>query len=165
MRIVAFLLAVSIAALAGCAHDVRLSGYARPRAALQVGGQPAADQLRAFAGGGGVVIDLRGPDEARGYDEAALASRLGLRYLNLPVGGAADLTPANVQALHAALAAAGGPVLLHCASGNRAGALLALEAARYEGLDAEAALALGRSAGMKSLEPAVRERLAAPARP
>ncbi|HEY6940685.1 MAG TPA: sulfur transferase domain-containing protein [Dokdonella sp.] len=146
-------------------HDVKLSGYAQPRATLQVGGQPTADQLRAFAAGGGVVIDLRGPDEARGYDEAALARQLGLRYVNVPVEGAADLTPANAQALHAALAAAGGPVLLHCASGNRAGALLALEAARYEGLDADAALALGRSAGMKSLEPAVRDRLGAMARP
>lgn len=165
MRIVPFLLAALIAGLAGCMHDVKLPGYAQPRANLQVGGQPDATQLRAFATRGGVVIDVRAPGEARGYDEAALAKELGLRYLNLPVAGAADLTTANALALHAALVAAEGPVLLHCASGNRAGALLALEAARYEGLDAESALALGRSGGLKSLEPAVRERLGAPERP
>ncbi|MGN6520020.1 MAG: beta-lactamase hydrolase domain-containing protein [Dokdonella sp.] len=165
MRIVPFLLAALIAGLAGCVHDVKLAGYAQPHAKLQVGGQPSAEQLRAFAAGGGVVIDLRGPDEARSFDEAALAAELGLRYVNLPVSGAADLTPARAESLHAALAAASGPVLLHCASGNRAGALLALEAARYEGLDAEAAIALGRSVGLKSLEPAVRERLGAQARP
>lgn len=165
MRILPFLMAALVAALSGCMHDVKLSGYAQPRAKLQVGGQPGTDQLRAFAVGGGVVIDLRDPDEARGFDEAAFANELGLRYVNLPVGGAAGLTPARVEALHAALAAASGPVLLHCASGNRAGALLALEAARYDGLDTEAALALGRSAGMKSLEPAVRERLGAQTRP
>jgi uncharacterized protein (TIGR01244 family) len=146
--------------LGGCFQPLKLDGFAAPRAGLHTGGQPDAAQLRAFAHGGGrVVIDLRAAGEARGYDEAATARELGLHYVSLPIAGAADLTPANASALHDALAAARGPVLLHCASGNRAGALLALEAAQHEGLDAAAALELGRRAGLKSLEPAVRERL------
>lgn len=150
--------------LGGCFQPLKLDGFAEPRAGLHTGGQPDAAQLRAFARAGGrVVIDLRAADEARGYDEAALARTLGLHYVSLPIAGAADLTPARASALHEALAAAHGPVLLHCASGNRVGALLALEAAQHEGLSAADALELGRRAGLKSLAPVVRERLGEPA--
>ena len=109
------------------------------------------------------MIDLRGPDEARGYDENASTHALGLRYVRLPIRTAAGLTPDNVRALQRVLdQQAQGKVLLHCASGNRAGALLALLAAR-EGASAEQALQIGRDAGLQpSLEPAVRERLQPP---
>ena len=55
------------------------------------------------------------------------------------------------------LGAGGAPVLVHCASANRAGGLLALMAASEEGMDKEAALEFGRDAGMKSTEARVRE--------
>ena len=55
-----------------------------------------------------------------------------------------------------------GPVLLHCASGNRAGAVLGLVNARYEHASPEQALRLGQRAGLKSLETATRQRLATP---
>lgn len=136
------------------------AGFTEVRPGLYAGGQPDAAQLHTFARDGvKVVIDLRGADEARGYDEAAVTGELGLRYVRLPIGGASDLTPANATALAALLGAAQGPVLLHCASGNRVGALLALSAAESEGLAPSTALELGKRAGLRSLEPAVRERL------
>jgi uncharacterized protein (TIGR01244 family) len=136
------------------------TSFTEPRPGLHTGGQPDAARLRAFAADGGkVVIDLRGAGEQRGYDEAALARALGLRYVPLPIAGGDDLTDANAAALAHALAEADGPVLLHCASGNRVGALLALAAAQHEALAPQAALELGRRAGLKSLEPVVRERL------
>ncbi|MNN82154.1 hypothetical protein D3C81_1990580 [compost metagenome] len=49
-------------------------------------------------------------------------------------------------------------MLLHCASGNRVGALLAL-LAHERGLDEEAAIAEGRAAGLGSLEPTVRAQI------
>jgi len=49
-------------------------------------------------------------------------------------------------------------VLVHCGSGNRVGALLALRAS-LDGADDEKALALGREGGLSSLEGVVRERL------
>lgn len=58
----------------------------------------------------------------------------------------------------AEVAAAG----LHCASGNRAGALLALIAAS-DGMPAEDAVELGRRGGMTSMEAPVREVLGLPA--
>jgi len=134
--------------------------FTEARPDLYTGGQPNAAQLREFAAKGvKVVIDLRRADEDRGYNEAAMVNELGLHYISLPIGGADDLTPANAAALERALGEARGPVLLHCASGNRVGALLALAAAEQEGLAPQAALDLGKRAGLKSLEPAVRERL------
>ena len=77
------------------------------------------------------------------------------------MAGAGDLTPANVALLAAALEGHGEQhrALLHCASGNRAGALLALEQAQQDGLPAAQALALGKAAGLTHLEPAVRKAL------
>ena len=164
--VLAFRWWVGLAVLAGgIALAADAAVFTETRAGLKTGGQPDAAQLRAFAADGGkVVIDLRHEDEARGYDETALARELGLRYVRLPIVGAADLDDANAAALDRALKDAQGPVLLHCASGNRVGALLALTAAKYEGLAPEAALELGRQAGLKSLEPVVRERLGIPPR-
>jgi len=129
------------------------------RPGLYVGGQPDAAQLRELAARGvTTVIDLRGTEEARGYDEMAAVRELGLHYVALPIDGAAAITAANARALQHALDASEGPVLLHCASGNRVGALLAL-AAHQAGASEEASLAQGRAAGLRSLEPVVRQQL------
>ena len=126
--------------------------FRNPAKDLYTGGQPSAAQLQQAATAGiTTVIDLRQPTEDRGFDETATAASLGLHYVRIPVGGAAGLTPAKVQALQAALAQANGPVLLHCASGNRVGALLALMKAQ-QGASTEQALQFGREAGMTSLE-------------
>jgi uncharacterized protein (TIGR01244 family) len=160
MRLLLALLATAFGATAGTAGE---PDFTTPRAGLHTGGQPDADDLRAFAADGvSVVIDLRGRDEPRGYDEPALARSLGVRYVSLPITGAEDLTPANAAALEEALDSAEGPVLLHCASGNRVGALLAMAAAQEEGATPDAAFALGRAAGLGSLAPVVRERLGLP---
>jgi len=126
--------------------------FRNPAEDLYTGGQPTAAQLQQAATAGiTTVIDLRQPTEDRGFDETGTAASLGLHYVRIPVGGAAGLTPATVQALQAALAQANGPVLLHCASGNRVGALLALMKAQ-QGASTEQALQFGREAGMTSLE-------------
>ena len=52
-----------------------------------------------------------------------------------------------------------GPVLIHCASSNRVGALLALRES-LRGASDEEALEFGKQAGMTRLEPLVKERLA-----
>ena len=138
--------------------------FAQPRPGLRTGGQPSREQLDALAAQGvRTVIDLRADGEDRGYDEAAELKQRHLRYLRLPIAGAQDLTPANAAALKRLLADSGDGVLLHCASGNRVGALLALMAAQEERLPPAQALELGREAGLKSLVPAVREKLGLPA--
>jgi uncharacterized protein (TIGR01244 family) len=124
---------------------------------LSIAGQPSADELRRFAAEGGThVIDLRGPGEDRGYDEAATAESAGMRYHNLPITGPAGLTRDNVQKLDRLLAEAGdGKTLLHCASANRVGALMALRAHWLQGASMAEALEIGRRHGLTSLQPQV----------
>lgn len=140
-----------------------VSRFEHLRPGLLAGGQPTAADLAGLqAQGVHTVIDLRGTAEERGYDEAAEARRLGLAYVALPINGKDAITPANARALRELLEQHGDGVLLHCASGNRVGALLALDAADA-GMPREQALSLGRRAGLKSLEPVVLEQLPAPA--
>ncbi len=108
------------------------------------------------------VIDLTPDAETPGFDEAAAVRDAGLSYSNLPLAGAADLTRDNVLAFDALMKQSARPVLVHCASGNRVGAMAALRAAWVDGLPADDAVAVGKAWGLASLEGAVRERLAAP---
>jgi uncharacterized protein (TIGR01244 family) len=131
----------------------------QPEPQLYVAGQPAAADWRTFADAGvGTVINLRTPAEMQGRDAREEVLATGMRYLELPIDGAGAVTPDNARRLGELLREAQGPVLLHCASGNRVGGLLALLKAA-EGMPAEQALAFGRSAGMKSTEARVRETL------
>ncbi|WP_147652561.1 beta-lactamase hydrolase domain-containing protein [Vulcaniibacterium gelatinicum] len=140
-----------------------LAAFREPQPGLLTGGQPDAAAWPALAARGvRTVINLRPQAEMGGRDEAAEVAAAGLRYVNLPVAGAADITPAQADALWAALQGSDGAVLVHCASGNRVGALLALAMQRHGGMTPEQALAFGRAAGLKGLEPVVRERLGVP---
>ena len=121
-------------------------------------GQPAAADWPGLAAAGiTTVIDLRPDAERPDRDEAAEVKVAGLAYRQLPVAGAQDLTPEAARTLWQAIDAAPGKVLVHCASGNRAGALLAIAAVREGGMAPSQALEAGRAAGMTSLEPRVRE--------
>ena len=126
------------------------------------GGQPDAAQLAALAEAGyRTVVDLRASGEpyAREEEQAALEA-LGIEYVSIPVAGPEGLTEDNARALSAVLADEEAyPVAIHCGSGNRVGALLALEAAWVDGAPPQEALALGRAAGLTGLEPKVRELL------
>ncbi len=129
---------------------------------IATSGRPGAEHF-ALAKSRGVrrVINLCPHTEPCGYDEPALIAELGLDYRNIPIAGAADLTADNARALDAALADAEGAVLVHCASSNRVGALFALRAFHLQGQSAEAALEIGRAAGLKAMEPMVRQLLGA----
>jgi len=129
-----------------------------PETHLFCGGQPDEAQLADFAAAhpGGCVINLRPAAETGGWDEAAAAKRLGLAYVNIPVAGPQDLTRATAEAFAAVVEAHGNAAtLIHCASGQRVAALLALKAAWVDGCCIEEGLAAGRSAGLTSLEPHV----------
>lgn len=122
------------------------------------GGQPTPDDLARLAREGvRTVINLRAPHEPVEYDEAAEAARLGLRYVALPVAGPADLHREQVERFGRALdeARREGGVLVHCATSNRVGALVALDAVLNRGRPLAEALERGRAAGLASLEPAV----------
>lgn len=154
--------ALLCAASLSAAEWTELSEGIRASETVLVGGQPTADVLRqAAAAGIKVVVNFRGESEDPGYDEAALAAELGLTYLRVPVAGAQDLTPENAYLFDAVLDQVGQqPALMHCASGNRVGALHALHAARFGGKDPDAAIEIGKAHGLTGLEGEVRKRLA-----
>ena len=127
-------------------------------AGLYSSGQPSPSELAAFAAAGvRTVINLRSPDEPCGFDEAREVERLGMRYVAMPIAGPADVTPSAAARLSRELdqARGQGATLIHCASANRAGALVALDGGLVRGLPRDKALAAGRAAGLSSLEPLV----------
>lgn len=125
--------------------------------ALQAGDLPALQTA-----GVREVINLRAASETPDFDEAAAVRGAGIGYHDLPIRGAGDLTRDNVRRFDQLLGDAGDRLtVVHCASSNRVGAMIALRAALVDGASADAALAEGRRWGLKGLEPQVRERLAA----
>jgi uncharacterized protein (TIGR01244 family) len=105
------------------------------------------------------VVDLTLDAETPNLDEAKLVQAAGMRYSNLPLRGAADLTRENVIAFDELMRSTERPVLVHCSSANRVGAIAALRAAWIEGKSEEESIAIGKAWGLKALEPDVRERI------
>jgi uncharacterized protein (TIGR01244 family) len=119
-------------------------------------GQPSpTDWSQLPAAGVRAVVNLRGPEEQPGFDEAKAVRASGLEYYEMPVRSLDDLSAeriAEFAGLVARLRADG--VLVHCGSGNRVGAIFALSRAR-EGATAPEALDYGRRAGLTGLEPQI----------
>lgn len=123
------------------------------------GGQPSPTQLETLAGlGYKTVINLRGSGE-RGSTDPAFVESLGMTYVSIPMTGADDVSEDNARKLAAAMGNGDDPIVLHCASSNRVGALLAMKAYYVDGMSPDAALALGKEAGVTRLEPVVRQQL------
>lgn len=130
--------------------------------AVFASGQPSEEQLMALGEAGVVhVISLRSDGEID-WDERAVVEAAGMTYHGIPVAGAAGVNRANAESLDRLLASlAGEPVLVHCGSANRVGALVALAQADVHGQSVEDAVARGIEWGMTGLEPVVREKLSA----
>ncbi len=109
-----------------------------------------------------LIIDLRQPTEDGVAEEAAAAPGLGVSYLNMAMGPGAP-SEEQVAAFSALISDPENyPILTHCASSNRAGAIWALHRAAA-GVDPITAIEEGRAGGMTSRESVVREMLGLPA--
>jgi uncharacterized protein (TIGR01244 family) len=140
-----------------------LPNQRNPLPGVTTGGQPSQAQLEAAREAGyRTVINLRQPDERGVGDEPERVADLGLENLSIPIAGEAGLTEENTRAFARALEEAEYPVIVHCGSGNRIGALFALKAFYLDGKSGEEALEIGFEAGLTRLEDAVRERLEPP---
>ncbi|MGV8940497.1 MAG: beta-lactamase hydrolase domain-containing protein [Lysobacter sp.] len=140
------------------ALQTAIPGLRAPRAGLYTAAQPQPEAWSTVAERGiTTVVNLRPDGEMAGRDEAAEVAAAGMVYHHLPVAGAGDINDANAEQLQRLIEQAPGAVLVHCASGNRVGALLAVGAAKSGEMTAEEAITFGREAGLGSLEPRVRE--------
>lgn len=133
----------------------------QPEPDLLTGGQPSRECLEAARDAGyRTVVNLRPAGEFDGFDERSVVRELGLDYVHIPVAGADDLNAEAVASLDAVLAdAQHRPALIHCGSGNRAGALIAMHAHRKRRFRIDDALARGEAAGLTTLRDAVSEKL------
>ncbi len=135
-------------------------GTVSPVDGITAAGQPDKAALEVFTDAGyATVIDMRAEDEDRGFEEAAFVEELGMHYVAFPIDSEDDVSFDKARQLEELLQQYPGPVLVHCASSNRVGALLALRASLH-GADDEQALALGREGGLTRLEGLVKKRLA-----
>jgi len=116
-------------------------------------GQPSAAQLSQLAlSGVKTVIDLRSPSEAREFDEPVTVRDAGLNYRNIPVtpGTLGDHEFDEIRTLLRDENAR--PVLLHCGSANRVGAVLIPYLILDERRSREDALRIARDVGLRSDE-------------
>ncbi|HET9985944.1 MAG TPA: protein tyrosine phosphatase family protein [Longimicrobiales bacterium] len=117
------------------------------------GGQPSPQHVESLARGGiRTVLDTRGTGEPRGFDEPAAVRAAGMEYVALPVGhgGIPDETFDRFRELMGDPGRR--PVLVHCASGNRVGALMLPYLLLDEGREPEEALELAVGCGLRSRE-------------
>ena len=155
---VAFVLA-GVIAMTTLADDLKVdlqtvvsSGEVRPVDGISAAGQPDAAAFKIFADSGyAAVIDLRTERENRGLDEEAVVEGLGMDYVLMPIGDTAAINFDNARRLDELLKKYDEPVLIHCGSSNRVGALLALRES-LNGADNEGALQAGRDGGLTGLE-------------
>ena len=139
--------------------NVVKEGAVLPVDGITSSGQPDKAALRVFSENGyAVVIDLRGESENRGMDEKAEVESLGMDYVLFPIEDRAAISFDNAAEFDELIESYDAPVLIHCGSGNRVGALLALRQS-LNGADDEAAVAYGKEGGLTGLEVVVRERL------
>jgi uncharacterized protein (TIGR01244 family) len=141
-------------------HDLDVSNLDQPFEGIVTAGQPSASQLEQLAEAGiETVVNLRTPAEATEFDERQAVRSAGMTYVSIPIGGPEDLTKKKAHTLAEVLDSSRRPVLVHCGSSNRVGALFALKAHWVDGLAPDRAMAIGDKAGLGSLRDAVRERL------
>ena len=126
-----------------------IPGATFPRPDLLTAGQPTGEQLQLLAEEGyHAVIDLRPPDEPRGYDEPETARLTGLTYVVVPVT-AATLDQAAIDRFLAALRAAEPPVIVHGSTADRPAALLYAWLVLEKKESPLQALAHARAAGLR----------------
>ena len=132
------------------APEEPLANAQRPEEGVLFGGQPTEAELEALAAAGYTILDLRTPQEDRGYDEAAAAERLGLEYHNVPVGGETLAEASTFDRFFELFEQAERPVAVHCASGNRVGGLYYAYLVARRGMSREEALEKARASGLRS---------------
>lgn len=98
------------------------------------------------------VVNLRPHEENEEFDEEAVVTNLGMSYVNLPWNGAEQLTDEIFDRSRELLNEAEKPVLLHCSSSNRVGAVWIPWRVLDGGIEIEDAVNEGRKAGLKSDE-------------
>ena len=143
--------------------SVILEPYFRPDTNTIVCGALDEEKVTALAKAGvDLVINLQ-PDDELSFDEAAAVERANMCYEHLPISGAAELKQLKILAFDSVLRQYHNKkIAMHCGSGNRVGAAIALRAGWLRGRKMDTAMERGRSHGLTKLEQEVHNRLLVP---
>ena len=120
----------------------RLKPHIATAGLLKNGAIPALKAL-----GFSTIVDLRGPDEGAGAEKQAVEAA-GLRYVNIPVTGGIPTDAQIAEFARVVEDANNAPLLVHCASANRVGAMWTLYRVR-QGVPLSIAFEEGRTAGLR----------------
>jgi protein tyrosine phosphatase (PTP) superfamily phosphohydrolase (DUF442 family) len=121
-----------------------------PVSRLFIAGQPDDAALdEAQRQGVAAIINLRGPTEMD-WDEASAAVARNMAYHQVPLSGAdPEFDPAVIARISSLVERySDRRVLVHCASGNRAAAWLAIHLVQDHAMTTNAALEVARPAGL-----------------
>ncbi len=146
--------ALALASLAGAAgtETFGIPNASFPEPGVMAAGQPTGEQLQLLAEEGyKTVIDLRPAEEPHGFDEPEAARQNGLAYVNVPVS-LPTLDQATIDKFLEVMKKAEHPVLLHCGTSNRVGALYYAWLVLEKGAPAKEALEKAKAAGLRSPE-------------
>jgi uncharacterized protein (TIGR01244 family) len=133
-------------------EDLGIKNASTPEPGVMAAGLPTEAQIRALAQEGyKTVIDLMPPEENRGFDEPKVTREAGLRYINIPVTVPA-LDQAAIDQFLGAMRTAEKPVVVHCASSNRVGALYYSWLVLEKGMPKDQALEKAQAAGLRHPE-------------
>ena len=118
---------------------------------LFLASQPsAADFEQAAKGGIRTVLNIRYDAEQPDMDERAVVLALGLNYIHIPWNGPDELTDEIFDELRAVLNEAERPILFHCGSANRVGAVWMAYRMLEGGLSEDEARAEAKTVGLRS---------------
>lgn len=114
-------------------------------------GQPGPDDWDAVTRAGiKTVITLRHVDELKEFDEKETVAALGMEFIQIPFGSAGELTDTVIEEVRARLKSARQPLLLHCASANRVGAVWIPFRVLDRGVAYDKALEEAKTIGLRS---------------
>ena len=158
-------LALSLSLLAACTHTTpakvaQLEHYTcgsmqrlHTIDGIYLGSQPAqADLTQAKEAGIKTVVSLRHTAEVKDWDEAAWVREQGLLWIQIPWNGPEQLTDESFDRSRDTLRSAEKPMLVHCGSGNRVGAVWIAFRVLDEGVALEAAVTEAKTIGLKTPE-------------
>jgi protein tyrosine/serine phosphatase len=124
---------------------------------LYRGGEPSAVGIQELgAMGVKTIIDLRQAQEGTAL-EKALAEKLKLKYVNIPMGEFSAPSNAQMEQILGLLSDNSGTLFVHCRRGkDRTGTVIACYRIQHDGWNNQRAFAEAKEHGMSSFERAMR---------
>lgn len=153
MRATAVALLFLTAALGAQTTPPGTTNYTRLDATVACAGATTVEAIPAIkAEGFKAIVNLRLPNEEGANVEASrsAAEAAGLKYFHIPFSGADPSTKAVDDFLAALKDPANSPVLVHCATANRAGMMWMIKRVMLDGWNVEKAAEEAERAGLKN---------------